>query len=44
MERAIKIYDEDYELLKKIKGKEGWTYILTLSKAIKFFAKAKRMR
>jgi hypothetical protein len=43
MAKAIKISDEDYKLISIIRNREDWTYTKTISKAIKFFAKAKRI-
>ena len=40
---AIKLSDEDYQIIKRIKEKEDWSYTRTISKAIKFFARAKRI-
>ena len=41
--KLVKIPDEEFEILTKMKEKESWTYKTTLSKAIRFFAKAKRI-
>lgn len=43
MPQSVRITDEDYETLKLIKNKENWTFQYTLSKAINFFAKVKRL-
>lgn len=43
MDKAIKVSVEDYRLIELIQNKEEWTLKKTLSKAIKFFAKAKRI-
>lgn len=41
--KAIKIPTRDYEIVKIIAKKETWNYTDTISKAIRFFAKAKRI-
>jgi len=43
MDKAIKISDEDYRLVELIQTKEDWTLKKTLSKAVRFFARAKRI-
>ena len=43
MPQTVRITDEDYEILKLIKNKGNWTFQYTLSKAINFFAKVKRL-
>jgi hypothetical protein len=43
MTKSIKISDEDYYLVEIIKNQEDWTFTKTLSKAINYFAKVKRM-
>ncbi len=40
---SIKIPTEDLKIIKKIANKETWSYTNTLSKAVRFFAKAKRI-
>jgi hypothetical protein len=43
MDKAIKITDDDYKIIKLIQDKEEWTLKKTLSKAIRFFANAKKI-
>jgi len=43
MDRAIKVSEEDYRLIRLISVKESWALKITLSKAIQFFAKVKRV-
>ena len=43
MPQSVRITDEDYEILALIKNKEKWTFQYTLSRAINFFAKMKRL-
>ena len=43
MDKAIRLSDEDYKIIELIQNKEEWTLKKTLSKAIIFFAKAKRL-
>jgi len=41
--KSIKIPTREYEIVKIIAKRETWNYIDTISKAVKFFAKAKRI-
>ena len=43
MPQSVRITDEDYEVLRLIKINTGWTFQDTLSKAIDFYAKTKRI-
>jgi len=43
MSKSIKISDEDYNTVEMIKDLQDWTFTKTLSKAISFFANAKRL-
>jgi len=43
MPQSVRITDEDYQLLKKIKIKEKRTFVFVLSKAIKNLAIAKKI-
>jgi predicted CopG family antitoxin len=43
MSKSVRISDEDYKILLYLKNKERWNYQTTVSEAIRFFAKAKRV-
>lgn len=43
MDKPIRISVEDYRLIELIQNKEEWTLKKTLSKAIQFYAKVKRL-
>jgi len=43
MPQSIRITDDDYEVIKLIKDKTGWTYKDIFSKAIDFYAKTKKI-
>lgn len=43
MTHPVRVSTRDHQIIKKIANKEDWTYIKTLEKAIRFFAKAKRI-